>query len=154
MKQRAGLNEDDYYTSIKKKQRIQKIMDEIEDDRLMEQLQDQNMERDLKLLVRKKLDEFTFIGDSIEKWSFGSDSSGIFGEVDDSSRNKKDNFKFQSGSDFVNKFTTSDGGQSPRFDPCDDKLIEDLLPKDHPADEKIVPTKDQLERLEEQQKQF
>ena len=52
----------------------------------MKKLQDQSMERDLRKIVRKKLDEMTFIEDSVDRWSPDSHSSDPLGDLGDERR--------------------------------------------------------------------
>ena len=146
-----GGFEEDYYTSCKQKKREKRILDEIEDDKLMRKLQDQSMERDLRNIVRMKLDEMTFIEDAVDRWSPRSEASDLFDELgEDRSLDSDD---LQTGQ--VNTLNTPSNSENEEDSKSSEG--EDLDPemrKHHPADEKIKKTQDQLHRMEEQKKVF
>lgn len=117
----------------------------------MRKLQDQSMERDLRNIVRMKLDEMTFIEDAVDRWSPRSEASDLFDELgEDRSLDSDD---LQTGQ--VNTLNTQSNSENEEDSKSSEG--EDLDPemrKHHPADEKIKKTQDQLHRMEEQKKVF
>ena len=119
----------------------------------MKKLQDQSMERDLRKIVRKRLDEMTFIEDSVDRWSPDSHSSDPLGDLDDDISQNSDEVKTGPGNSFgTQSISKEDGGSKSPKDK--DKELDPDMRKHHPADEKIKHTQDQLDRMEEQKKVF
>ena len=119
----------------------------------MKKLQDQSTERDLRKIVRKKLDEMTFVEESVDRWSPDSCSSDRLSDLGDDISQNSDEVETGPGNSLVTKSIIKEDDGSKSSEDKDEDFDPDMR-KHHPADEKIKQTQDQLDRMEEQKKVF
>ena len=119
----------------------------------MQELQEQNMQRDLKQLIMQKLDEITFVPrKNDQKWTSLTDNESVsqrsYGQTSsdsDESQTLSPEHKDHNADPNMKPHLVKQGLESDEFvvnQKESDELEHSLLPSQHPADDKLTLNKD------------